>query len=798
MTDTTAACSATTGTCRIYSPAWIPFGGDDVLDGGPGQDNHFGEGGDDIFLMNEGSNKFFGDYGFDWVTQHDWPAPGSMDLDLAILPNAPINFNDTRDVYRFVDGASGWDFNDFIRGSHSNVLCNPPIEVVECLLPGMELTAGTDPVHVPAVGSDPVKDGVHFNPALVGKFNIRGGSGAKKIAGLTALMGIFNVSGNANLNDPAIPNIKNVGFMGGNIMLGGRGSDRIETNAGNDLIDGDLWLNVQLRAVMNDGTVKLVDHATALIDDVFSDPQRLNPGNISIVRTIITPGFQGDATGLLNDPNPAPAPPPDCNAAVPLNCDTVVFHGNQADYDITVNANGTVTVVDTGRTLGRPLSDGIDTLRNIERLQFADGTIPVPAPRRTVTVPNVVGLTAADATTAITNAQLVLGDTGEAFSQTIPIGNVVTQTPDGGAIADVNTRVSINVSPGAAVPDVVGLTQALATTALTNALLGVSITTARSTTVPIGSVISQNPTAFAIPGSPTQGVAPGSTVALVIASGTVVPNVVGQTQANATTAIIGAGLTVGTITNVAGGTAGNVASTTPGSGTVAAPGSAVNLSVFTAAPPVAGSTVRVNSQGTASLTTPALTTAANSLLVAFIAADANPAGPNTTVTTVNNSGVGLVWTKATGTIATSPLGMAEIWWAYSPTALVQTQVTATLSSSKASTMTVQSFTGAEPSLTGEATVVRSATNATPSASLVTTRTNSLVWGVGVDFSNGRTMNPGANQTKVSQFVPNVNDTYWLQRTTNPIANSGTTVTINDTNIGGADQWSLVLIEIRRQ
>ena len=38
------------------------------MGGGPGQDNHFGEGGDDIFLMSEGSNKFFGDYGFDWIT----------------------------------------------------------------------------------------------------------------------------------------------------------------------------------------------------------------------------------------------------------------------------------------------------------------------------------------------------------------------------------------------------------------------------------------------------------------------------------------------------------------------------------------------------------------------------------------------------------------------------------------------------------------------------------------------------------------------------------------------------------
>ena len=47
-------------------------GGDDVEGGGPGQDNHFGEGGDDIYLMSEGTNKFMGDYGFDWITLRGW------------------------------------------------------------------------------------------------------------------------------------------------------------------------------------------------------------------------------------------------------------------------------------------------------------------------------------------------------------------------------------------------------------------------------------------------------------------------------------------------------------------------------------------------------------------------------------------------------------------------------------------------------------------------------------------------------------------------------------------------------
>ena len=91
--------------------------------------------------MSEGSNKFFGDYGFDWVTQRGWPFPADIELDLLALPNVPLNFNDLRNKYRFVDGASGWNFDDHIRGSN-HILCDPAAAAVaECCIPGMELTA---------------------------------------------------------------------------------------------------------------------------------------------------------------------------------------------------------------------------------------------------------------------------------------------------------------------------------------------------------------------------------------------------------------------------------------------------------------------------------------------------------------------------------------------------------------------------------------------------------------------------------------------------------------------------------
>src|SRR5262249_52930949 len=80
----------------------------------------------------------------------------------------------------------------------------------------------------------------------------------------------------------------------------------------------------------------------------------------------------------------------------------------------------------------------------------------------------------------------------------------------------IGSAVALVVSSGppqVAVPNVVGLTQAAATTAITNAnlVLG-TVTTQSSTTVPAGSVISQNPTAG------TQIVI-GSAVALVVSSG---------------------------------------------------------------------------------------------------------------------------------------------------------------------------------------------------------------------------------------------------------------------------------------
>src|SRR4029078_8501125 len=168
---------------------------------------------------------------------------------------------------------------------------------------------------------------------------------------------------NKSLLDPAVPGVKGVGFMGGDILLGGKGNDTLEGKLGDDLIDGDRWVNVQLRAVRNGGTIKLVDSPADLVDDVFSDPQRLNPGNISIVRSIVAP---------------TDTPPADCGSAAPRNCDTAVFAFPRADYEITLDGPRVIVTHVPAVAADVPGSDGSDTLLNIERLQFADITIPVP------------------------------------------------------------------------------------------------------------------------------------------------------------------------------------------------------------------------------------------------------------------------------------------------------------------------------------------------------------------------------------------------------------------------------------
>src|SRR5262249_46948284 len=159
---------------------------------------------------------------------------------------------------------------------------------------------------------------------------------------------------NTMLGAPTTPVVTR--FDGGNIIFGGSGSDFIRGNGGDDLIDGDAWLNVRIsvRATVDanhdgiadrDANGELVgieitsaDSMTQLVDAMVAGVY--NPGQLQTVREI------------LYSPT--------------VDFDTAVFSGPAANYTIAQQPNGTVVVTDNVGT------DGVDTLKHIERIQFSD------------------------------------------------------------------------------------------------------------------------------------------------------------------------------------------------------------------------------------------------------------------------------------------------------------------------------------------------------------------------------------------------------------------------------------------
>ena len=74
--------------------------------------------------------------------------------------------------------------------------------------------------------------------------------------------------------------------------------------------------------------------------------------------------------------------------------------------------------------------------------------VGVPVVLTTAIVPNVVGQTQGVATTTITAASLVLGTVSTASSSSVPLGSVISQNPAAGAQANVGSAVQVLVSTG--------------------------------------------------------------------------------------------------------------------------------------------------------------------------------------------------------------------------------------------------------------------------------------------------------------------------------------------------------------
>jgi Ca2+-binding RTX toxin-like protein len=290
--------------------------GNDIFVGGEGFDEMIGEGGDDIFVGSGAQDKMDGMSGFDWTTYKNDLFGVTVDMRLPLF--APAHGNP------FAPGA-----------------VQPVGQSPDSILDRFAEVEGLS--------------GSRSNDILIGDDQT-----ADIIANITARGSVLT---NTSLIDGLQDLLGNgvTSFGSGNIILGGDGSDIIQGNDGDDLIDGDKWLNVRISVRQNiDGTGPEIASYDSMKDLVpFMRDGIYNPGQLVAVREIL-PGHGGFDTAQYNNPLIDPVT-------------------GAANYIITVNDGGTpldfsddiVTVQDVS---AKPL-DGTDTLKHIERLQFADQAI---------------------------------------------------------------------------------------------------------------------------------------------------------------------------------------------------------------------------------------------------------------------------------------------------------------------------------------------------------------------------------------------------------------------------------------
>ena len=274
-------------------------GGHDVLVGRSGNNDHDAEGGDDIMVGGPGTDRFAGMLGFDWVTYDKTSHPVFADMDpVQIVPGLESAIVDR---YLEVEGFSGFDGDDVVRGVRNRDAFEDP--QVNKIGYGHRLTQD------------------HLD----------------RVAGLRDLLG-----GGPNPKY-ALPFLDGQPFeaedLNNNLLLGGGGSDLFEPRRGENFIDGDAWLDVNV--ALGD---ERSDTLEPFVERIFD--RTINPKDLKIERRIQI------ATG---------------------GHDTVVYGINAADAQLEALPGGMVRVTTTGRDAS------VDVLRNIEQLQFADGFVDISA-----------------------------------------------------------------------------------------------------------------------------------------------------------------------------------------------------------------------------------------------------------------------------------------------------------------------------------------------------------------------------------------------------------------------------------
>ncbi|WP_223217093.1 peroxidase family protein, partial [Rhizobium cauense] len=300
--------------------------GHDVMFSGNEEHDFDGESGDDIMVQGESVMRNEGMFGFDWAIFKGMALDGYADMRIPIFTTEQEDI--LRNRFDKVEALSGWNGDDTLWGDD---------RVFGEIAPG-DTVATTE--------------NIFFNDGL-------DQAGIDRIRGLEEIVSIGPTGF----------------FEAGNILLGGAGSDNLRGNGGDDILDGDRWLNVSIGILRPGGDpdnpndrVKIdsMRHTFGEGADVPAAWQgrslfellvdrTIVPSQMEIVREIVTNGVTADDE------------------------DVAFFNDVRANYTIVRNPDGSVTVTHvTVSNVVDPLternlvSDGVDTLRNVEIARFTD------------------------------------------------------------------------------------------------------------------------------------------------------------------------------------------------------------------------------------------------------------------------------------------------------------------------------------------------------------------------------------------------------------------------------------------
>ncbi|MDR5652257.1 peroxidase family protein [Ruixingdingia sedimenti] len=316
--------------------------GHDVLNGGAGDTDYDADSGDDIMMGGEGIQKFIGMWGHDWAIFKGQAVAAEADMNFPVFATLPLEV--LRDRFSQVEALSGWSHDDVLRGDDR-----------------MDPDPDEDDEEPPV--QDPTPEGNFL-------YNELDEAGIARIAGLGQIitpdmlrMGPYWADGSG---------AEKLIFSGGNILLGGGGSDLFEGRGGNDVIDGDAWLNVRIAILDGNGArIATAEGMNAAVTD--TDGNVLHGGrtlDALMLERVYTPGQLEIVREILWDDSGE---------------DTAFYWDVFENYAVTLNGDGSVTVEHLNETNGAidPLTgqnrtnDGIDRLYNIEFLQFANQRLSV-------------------------------------------------------------------------------------------------------------------------------------------------------------------------------------------------------------------------------------------------------------------------------------------------------------------------------------------------------------------------------------------------------------------------------------